>query len=37
MRMSFRMTVMVAFWIVVATVIVADLIYMFVKAKRDRK
>ena len=33
--MSFRMTVMVIFWIVVSLVIIADLTYMLVKSKKD--
>ncbi len=33
--MSFKMTVMVIFWIIVVTIIVADLVYMFVKSKKN--
>ena len=32
--MSFRMTVIVIFWIVVATIIIGDLAYMLVKYKK---
>lgn len=35
--MSFKMTVMVIFWIVVSLVIIADLTYMLVKSKKDKK
>lgn len=33
--MSFKMTVMVIFWIVVSLVIIADLTYMLVKSKKE--
>lgn len=34
--MSFKMTVIMIFWIVVVTIIVADLIYMLVNANKNR-
>lgn len=36
-KMSFKMTAILIFWIVVGVIITSDLIYMLIRAKKENK